>query len=65
MGKNIGKNKSKILSDKCSKKLLGHAKQSATDAFKTSSKKVIQTQQKQQVIWLVVKLLMELRKFKK
>ena len=50
MGKNIGKNKSKILSDKCSKKLLGHAKQSATDAFKTSSKKVIQTQQKQQVI---------------
>ena len=65
MGKNIGKNKSKILSDKCSKKLLGHAKQSATDAFKTSSKKVIQTQQKQQVIWLVVKLLMELRKFQK
>ena len=40
--KNIGKNISKTLSSKCSQKLLDHDKQSATDAFKTSSKRVIQ-----------------------
>ena len=42
MGKNIGKNKSKSLNSKYSQELLDHAKQSATDAFKTSSKRVIQ-----------------------
>ena len=42
MGKNIGKNISKGLSSKNSQKLLGHAKQSAIDAFKTSSKRVFQ-----------------------
>ena len=42
MGKNIGKNMSKILSGKYSLKLLDHAKKSATDALKTSSKRVIQ-----------------------
>ena len=42
MGKNIGKNISKNLKSKYSQKLLDHAKQSATDTFKTSSKKVIQ-----------------------
>ena len=42
MGKNIGKNISKTLSSKNSRKLLDHAKKSATDAFKTSSKGVIQ-----------------------
>ena len=42
MGKNIGKNISKTLSSKNSRKLLDHAKKSATDAFKTSSKRVIQ-----------------------
>ena len=36
MGKNIGKNISKNLSGKYSKKNLDHAKQSATDAFKTA-----------------------------
>ena len=41
MGKNIGKNTSKNLSGKYSQKLLDHAKQSATDAHKTSSKTVI------------------------
>ena len=41
MCKNIGKNISKSLSGKYSQKVLGHAKQSATDALKTSSKKVI------------------------
>ena len=40
--KNIGENISKILSGKYGQKLLDHAKQSATDAFKTSSKGAIQ-----------------------
>ena len=46
MGKNIGKNISRNLSDKYSpgisatcQKLLDHAKQSVTDAFKTASKR--------------------------
>ena len=38
MGKNISKN----LSGKYSQKLLDHVKQSATDAFKTNSKRVTQ-----------------------
>ena len=38
MGKNISKN----LSGKCSQKRLDHVKQSATDAFKTNSKRVTQ-----------------------
>ena len=42
MGRNIGKNISKNLSNKYSQKPLGHAKQSATDAFNTASKRVIQ-----------------------
>ena len=42
MGKNIGKNICKSLSGKYSQKLLDHAKQSAIDAFKTTSKSVIQ-----------------------
>ena len=50
MGKNIDKNVSKSLNSKYSKKLLDHAKQFATDAFKTCSKRVIQKQQKQLVI---------------
>ena len=36
MGNNIGKNISENLSDKYSQKLLDHAKQSATNALKTS-----------------------------
>ena len=42
MGKSIGKNISKNLSGKYSQKLLHHAKQSPTDALKTTSKRVIQ-----------------------
>ena len=42
MGINIGKNISKNLSSKYSQKLSHHAEQSATDAFKTASKRVIQ-----------------------
>ena len=40
MGKNIGKNISKNLSVKYSQKLLDPAKKSATDAFKTFSRRV-------------------------
>ena len=47
MGKNIGKNVSKNLSGKYSQKLLGHAKQSAADAFKTASKRAIPKKQNQ------------------
>ena len=39
--KNIGKSISKNLGAKYSQKLLDHAKQSAIDALKTSSKRVI------------------------
>ena len=35
IGKNNGKNISKVLNGKYSQKLLDHAKKSATDAFKT------------------------------
>ena len=46
MSKNIGKNISKNLSGKYCKKSLDHAKQSTTDALKTSSKGVIQKKAK-------------------
>ena len=39
MGKNIGKNISKSLKMKYSQKLLDHAEQSGTDAFKKPFKK--------------------------
>ena len=42
MSKNVGNKISKILSSRYSHKLLDHAKQSATDALKSTSKKVIQ-----------------------
>ena len=35
MDRNIGKNKSKILSDRYSQKLINNAKQPTTDALKT------------------------------
>ena len=38
MDRNVGKNISKTLSSKYSEKLLDHAKESATDALKTTSK---------------------------
>ena len=40
MGKDVGKNISKILSGKYCQKLLDHAKKSATDALKSFSKRV-------------------------
>ena len=42
MARNIGKSISKNLSGKYSQKLVDHAKQSATDALKPASKRVIQ-----------------------
>ena len=45
-GQNIGENTSKNLSSKYSQKLTDHAKQSATNALETSSKKAIQKQLK-------------------
>ena len=42
MDKNVGKNISKNLSGKNSQKLLDHAKQSAPDVLKTTSKRAIQ-----------------------
>ena len=42
IGKSFGKNISKNLSGRYCLKLLDNAKKSATDAFKTSSKRVIQ-----------------------
>ena len=41
MGKNIGKSISKNLCGKYSQKLLDNAEQSATDVFKTASKRAI------------------------
>ena len=42
IGENISKNISKTLRSKYSKKFFDHAKQSATDALKASSKRFIQ-----------------------
>ena len=42
MGKNIDKSIRKNLRGKNSQRLLDHAKQSATDVFKTASKRAIQ-----------------------
>ena len=42
ISKNIGKKVSKILSAKCSENVPDHLKQSATYAFKTTSKRAIQ-----------------------
>ena len=41
-GTNIGKNIINNLSDKCSQKRFDHAEKFPTDAFKTTSKRVIQ-----------------------
>ena len=50
MRKDIGKNISKILSNKYIQKHFDHAKQPATDAFKTAPKKQFKKQMKQTVI---------------
>ena len=67
MGKNIDKNISKISSNKYGagmlamcQKLLDHAKQSGTDHLKLLQKESFKKQQKQLVIFFVIKLLKEL-----
>ena len=47
------------------RKFPDNAKQSTTDASKTAKKGQFKKQRKQLVIWLVTKLLIELRKFQK
>ena len=49
----------KSVSYKSGQKLLDSAKKSTTDVIKTASKREIQKNQKQQVIWLVIKLLIK------
>ena len=61
MGKNFGKNISKNLKGKYNQKLFDHAKQSATDALKTSSKRVIQ-KTAEATCWLLLQLLIQLWK---
>ena len=53
------KNMGKSLSNKYGQTLFDSAKKSTTDAIKTASKRAIQKQQKQLVIWLVIKLLIK------
>ena len=65
LSKDIGKIISKNLNGKYSHKLLDLTEQSATGIIKTIWKKVIQSQQKQVVIWLVTKLLIVSRKSQK
>ena len=65
MDENIGKNISKNLSSKYSQKLLDHAKKSATDALKTSSKRVIQKNTKASGDLIGNKITNESQKFRK
>ena len=51
----MGKN----LRNKYRQKLLDSAKKSTTDIIKTASKRAIQKQEKQLVIWLVIKALIK------
>ena len=52
IGKNIAKSISKNLSGKYSQKLIDHAKQSTTAAFKTTSKRVIQKLMEASGYWI-------------
>ena len=61
MWKKIGKKISKNSGSKYSQKLFDHAKQSATDALKFVTKRRNQKQQKQLVIWLVIKFVIKLQ----
>ena len=65
MSKHIVKNMNKNLSSKYIQKILDHAKTSTTDTFKTASKIGIKKKQMHLVIWLVIKLLIELQIFHK
>ena len=56
MSKNIGKNIGKNASNNCNQKLLDYAKQSATDALKTASKRLIQKTADITGDWIVFKI---------
>ena len=62
MGKKIGRNISKNLNGKYNQKRLDRAKQSDTNAFKTSSKEQFK---KHLLNWLAIKLLIKLWRFQK
>ena len=55
----FAKNMGKSLSNKYGQKLVDSAKISSADARKTASKEQFKKQQKQLVIWLVIKLLIK------
>ena len=63
--KNVGKNINRSLSGKYRQKILDHAKQSATDAFKTSSKRLIQKKAEATGYLILIKLLTKLQGFQK
>ena len=63
MGKNIGKNISKNVSGKYSQKHLEQAKKLQQMHLKLLQKQSFKNQLRQLVIWLVIKLLTESRKF--
>ena len=65
MSRNIGKNESKNLNGKYSQKRLDHAKQSATDALKTASKRPIQKISEATGYLMGNKLLIKLQKSQK
>ena len=62
MSKNIDENISKNLSGKHSQRILVHAKQSATAALKTTSKRVIGKKAEATGYLIVIKLLIKLWK---
>ena len=62
MYRNSSRNISRNVSSRYIQKLLDHVKQSAIDTLKTASKKQIRKPQKQLMIWLIIKLLIELQK---
>ena len=63
--KNMGKILKKKISKSLSGQLLDHAKQSETDAIKTSEKEELKKQPKHLVICLVINLLIKSQKFQK
>ena len=65
MHKNIAKNISRNLSGKYSQKVLDHAKNVHQMSLKLIQKQQFKKQEKHLVIWLVITLLMKLRKLQK
>ena len=63
MGSNIGKNMSKNLNSKYRQKPLDHAEKKQLQMSNLAQNEQFKKQQKQMMIWLVKKLLLELKKF--